>query len=158
MTDSKVDYAQYLSTGRQLLDSSEVEKCVAYLVPVLQQQEQLDGLESAKTDGLLLETMQLAGEALLELGNPQDAYPLFQKCSLADPTGERGGFEKFLWLGQLTGSREGIEFFKRGIEGLTKDVMKNGKFEPDTPEILFKRKRIADAYCGIVEIWMTDLW
>lgn len=158
MTDNSLDYASILVKGRQFLDNGEAQECAEFIVPILRHQESLDGFESAKSNGLLLEAVQLGGEALLELGNPQDAYQLLEKAVEADPTGERGGVEKFLWMGQLIGGRTGLTHYETGISILRRAINDFGNQRFNTNDVRFKRKKIADALCGMIEIWMTDLW
>lgn len=155
---NEIDFADVLVQGRQLLDNSEASQCVEFLVPILQQQESLNDFENAAQSDSLLEVMQLGGEALLELGNPQDAYKLLEKAVQFDPQGERGGSEKFLWMGQLAGDRLGLQYYEKGIDILKKQINQAGNHKLNTDEVKFKRKKISDALCGMVEIWMTDLW
>lgn len=157
MSDT-IDYQTAVIKGREFLDTNDTEACLKYILPILEKQNQIDEFQSAETNNLLIETLQIAGEALLEQGNPQEAYSLLQKAAAADPTGEKGGFEKFLWLGQLTGSREGLEFYQKGIDCLKRDINQAGTARIDTSEIRFKRKKLSDAFCAMIEIWMTDLW
>lgn len=154
---NEIDFADVLVQGRQLLDNSEASQCVEFLVPILQQQESLNDFENAAQSDSLLEVMQLGGEALLELGNPQDAYKLLEKAVQFDPQGERGGSEKFLWMGQLAGDRLGLQYYEKGIDILKKQINQAGNHKLNTDEVKFKRKKISDALCGMVEIWMTDL-
>lgn len=153
-----VDYATILAKGREFLDNSEAPQCVELIVPILQQQESLDGFESARSNNELLELIQMGGEALLELGNPQDAYQLLEKAVQFDTNGERGGSEKFLWMGQLAGDRPGLQYYEKGIEILKRQINDAGRHRLNTDDVRFKRKKISDALCGMVEIWMTDLW
>lgn len=158
MTNNQpIDYTSALAAGREHLDNSDVAACLALLVPLLKQQESQDGFASAGTNKQLLETMQLAGEAFLEHGDTQEAYSLLQVAASADPTGAAGGIEKFLWLGQLTGGREGISYYELGVNGLKREISNAGN-NVNTPDMAFKRKKLSDAFCGVIEIWMTDLW
>lgn len=110
---------------------------------------------------------QLMGEALLEIGEPEQAYEYLKSAADADPTGARGGFEKFLWLGQLVGGRTGIDWYERGISGLQQDIAEDeeslvkgdlGRVEEETRKaVAYKRRKLCETLCGIVEIWMTDL-
>lgn len=96
---------------------------------------------------------------------------------------EGGGAEKFLWLAQLAeeGGRESVEWFERGcavlrrrIAGLEAvvqesiedtgtvydyDSRKLNEIEniPLTDAIEEKKRKLAEALCGIIEIYMTDL-
>ena len=96
---------------------------------------------------------------------------------------EGGGPEKYLWLAQLSeeGGRESVEWFERGCAVLRRqiaslkttvqesnedtgavydyDSRKLNEIEniPLTSAIEEKKRKLAEALCGIVEIYMTDL-
>lgn len=84
-----------------------------------------------------------------------------------------GGAEKFLWLAQLCeeGGLESVRWFDRGVDCLKRQLSDlegqlerrrglgagNGVVEELEAEIEEKRGKCADALCGIVEVYMTDL-
>lgn len=147
----EISLESLLSQGREFLDSAEPQQTIDLLTPIaLEQQNNPD----------LLPLYQLLGEAFLESGIPKEAYELFKTCAKLDPLGKEGGIEKFLWLGQLTGDREGESWYEKGIEGLKQDLNSLNQ-KPTTPqvsqEIELKKRKLCEALCGIIEIWMTDL-
>lgn len=64
--------------------------------------------------------------------------------------------EKYLWLAQLSeeGGEESVGWFEKGAEILRRDVGDSSLSEEAKEE---KRKKLAGALCGIIEIYMTDL-
>lgn len=148
---TEVSLEDILTQGRQLLDVAESQQCIDLLAPIaLDQPDQPE----------LLPLYQMLGEAFLEVGNPKDAYELLMVCANFDPQGEEGGFEKFLWLGQLTGGREGESWYEKGINGLKSNISKLTeaiKTPKTAEELKLQKQKLCEALCGIVEIWMTDL-
>lgn len=148
--NTEVSFGEVITQGRQYLDSSDPQECIQLLAPIA-----LDKPGQQE----LLPLYQLLGEAFLESGNPKDAYDLFKSCAELDPEGALGGIEKFLWLGQLTGGREGESWFEKGIQGLRQDITKlTAEGDKKQDELKLKKLKLCEALCGIVEIWMTDLW
>lgn len=120
-----------------------------------------------------LPALVLLGETYLELGDPASATDVFLKAVELDPDGvvtedEGGGAEKFFWLAQLCeeGGEESIGWFQKGVDVLERDI---GALEPLVEESMKeeavaaklkleeKRRKLAAALCGMVEVWMTDL-
>lgn len=151
--EAQVSLEEALERGRRFLDSSEPQECIQLLAPV--------ALERPN-EAELLPLYQLLGEAFLELGSPKEAYDLFTSCAELDSDGQQGGIEKFLWLGQLTGGREGENWYQKGIQGLRQSIatLTSGLGQSDKikTDLKFKTQKLCEALCGIVEIWMTDLW
>ncbi|KAF5100155.1 hypothetical protein D0Z00_001362 [Geotrichum galactomycetum] len=149
MSDPATLYAQ----GREFLDSSSPLECIGLLTPLLGQQNE------AQPEYLAV--YQLLGEAFLEAGDPQNAYELFSTCAQLDADGLQGGIEKFLWLGQLTGGRDGEVWYEKGIKGLKTEInnltSSNNNTSSIEEELKLKKVKLCEALCGMVEIWMTDL-
>jgi len=98
---------------------------------------------------------------------------VFLKAVELDPDGavtedEGGGAEKFFWLAQLCdeGGEESLGWFQKGVEVLERDIVAlellasdDMKDEATTPNVQLeeKRRKLAAALCGMVEVWMTDL-
>ncbi|MCJ1248365.1 hypothetical protein MMC30_005582 [Trapelia coarctata] len=120
-----------------------------------------------------LPALTLLGEIYLELGDPASATDVFLKTVELDPDGtiledEGGGAEKFFWLAQLCeeGGEESIGWFEKGVEVLERDVaaleplaVESLKDEAITAKVKLeeKKRKLAAALCGMVEVWMTDL-
>jgi tetratricopeptide (TPR) repeat protein len=119
-----------------------------------------------------LHALNLLGEIHVELGEVDAAREYFLAAVTIDEDGEvdeevGGGPEKFLWLAQLSeeGGRDSVMWFERGastlrtqIQGLLESASKSGKAEALLEKLLEeKRRKLATALCGIVEVYMTDL-
>ena len=119
-----------------------------------------------------LPALNLLGEISVELGAVEAARGYFLKAVSLDPTGSvpeatGGGAEKFLWLAQLCeeGGKESVMWFEKGINSLQAEIatLAGGDIAEglDTDAILLmrleKKKKLANALCGVVEIYMTDL-
>lgn len=130
-------------------------------------QQALDLLRSSSVPALEESpVLNLIAEINLELGDIDAARQSFLTAASLEPTGSKeellgGGAEKFLWLAQLSeeGGREsvgwfekGISVLKRAIDGLQQSV------GPETASLLKEKKlKLANALCGVVEVYMTDL-
>lgn len=109
----------------------------------------------------------LIAEIHVELGDVDAAREYFLRAVDLDPEGEvpeaeGGGAEKFLWLAQLCedGGAESVGWFTRGATVLRREI---GALEADEarPDLQLtaqeKRRKLANALCGVVEVYMTDL-
>jgi tetratricopeptide (TPR) repeat protein len=119
-----------------------------------------------------LPALNLLGEVHVELGEVDAAREYFLAAVTIDDDGEvdeemGGGPEKFLWLAQLSeeGGKESVMWFEKGastirtqIRGLLESASKSGKAGALLEKLLEeKRRRLATALCGIVDVYMTDL-
>ena len=118
-----------------------------------------------------LPTLNLLGEISVELGDGEGAKGYFEKAVELDPDDEvpeamGGGAEKFLWLAQLCeeGGRQSVEWFERGARALQAELAALGggvfaELDEETLPIMRmeKKRKLANALCGIVEVYMTDL-
>lgn len=146
-----------LDQAQQLLIQSEPEQCVALLQAAFNNNGNSDSAAASIID---VQGMHLLGNALLDLGEAQQAYPVFLQCANIDPTGTVGGFDKFLWLGQLTGGTDGVEWYSKGVQGIEIELARiasSSNGSPDSVLQLALKRKIAEALCGIIEIYMTDL-
>ncbi|KAK9460339.1 uncharacterized protein V1516DRAFT_696132 [Lipomyces oligophaga] len=144
---------EVLVLARDLLRQRNPLEALILLNPVLQ-----DDPED-------LETLQTVAEAHLEASGMPDitdgqqhtenAYKLFTHAAALD-SGKtaKAGYDKYLWLGQLSGGQDAVMWFRKGCEGLRQDLSKE-----DIPDIerAGLRKKLCDALCASIEIWMTDL-
>ncbi|KAI9763397.1 MAG: hypothetical protein M1835_007821, partial [Candelina submexicana] len=108
----------------------------------------------------------LIGEINLDLGDIDSARQSFLAAASLESTGTEeellgGGAEKFLWLAQICegGGRESVEWFQKGASVLRMEIGKlERSTESTTARLLDERKaKLADALCGVVEVYMTDL-
>lgn len=107
-----------------------------------------------------LPALNLLAEINLELGDADEARTYFLQAASLDPDGttpeaDGGGAEKFLWLAQLSeeGGHDSVHWFEKGAEILRRDT----STLLDESLLLEKRKKLAGALCGIIELYMTDL-
>ncbi|KAI9104544.1 hypothetical protein DFS34DRAFT_199994 [Phlyctochytrium arcticum] len=63
------------------------------------------------------------------------------------------GYPKFLYLGQMSGGKEALEYYQRGMEVLEHQI-KAGGISQDEESAL--RRRASEALCSMTEIYMTD--
>ncbi|KAI5209762.1 hypothetical protein E4T42_03875 [Aureobasidium subglaciale] len=121
-----------------------------------------------QTPNAVLPALNLLGEISIELGDADAARDYFMQAVEADPEGAipeavGGGAEKFLWMAQLCeeGGAASVAWFERGAKVLKREI---GELEAvqerdETAEVLLEEKRgkLANALCGVVEVYMTDL-
>ncbi|KAF2866705.1 TPR domain-containing protein [Massariosphaeria phaeospora] len=110
-----------------------------------------------------LPALNLLGEINVELGDPDAAREVFTAAVALDEEGINDGAEKFLWLAQLNdeGGAESVRWFEKGVEVLKREIGElEGKIvkKAETTELLEeKRQKMANALCGVAEVYMTDL-
>ncbi|KAK3109334.1 hypothetical protein LTR53_017528, partial [Teratosphaeriaceae sp. CCFEE 6253] len=118
-----------------------------------------------------LPALNLLGEICVELGDGDTARDYFTQAVALDPHGEipealGGGAEKFLWLAQLCdeGGQASVGWFERGVKALQVEIagIESGQVQGlDEVALLMlrveKKRKLANALCGIVEVYMTDL-
>ncbi|KAG0649998.1 putative assembly chaperone of rpl4 [Hyphodiscus hymeniophilus] len=115
-----------------------------------------------------LPALNLLGEIHVELGEPHAARRYFVQAAAIDKDGAigediGGGAEKFLWLAQLSeeGGKDSVGWFERGAMSLRMQIqglLGRKSLEIDEQASLEeKRRKLAVALCGIVEVYMTDL-
>ncbi|KAK5108589.1 hypothetical protein LTR62_008165 [Meristemomyces frigidus] len=118
-----------------------------------------------------LPAVNLLGEINIELGAVDEARIYFEEAVKLDPEGKvpesmGGGAEKFLWLAQLSeeGGKVSVEWFEKGVLALQHEIatIENGQISGMDEEALLmlrveKKRKLANALCGIVEVYMTDL-
>lgn len=116
-----------------------------------------------------LPALNLLGEINIELGDVDAARRYFMLAVTADPDGAipealGGGSEKFLWLAQLSeeGGADSVKWFEKGVGVLKReisDLESSGKEDDEDVEagLEEKRRKVANALCGVVEVYMTDL-
>ncbi|BDD58461.1 hypothetical protein MPDQ_003414 [Monascus purpureus] len=113
-----------------------------------------------------LAALNLAAEIYVELGDIDTARAHFLRAVQLDPTGtipesQGGGAEKFLWLAQLSekGGSDSVQWFEKGVSALRQTIQNlEGSGRPeDVAETEEKKRKLANALCGVAEIYMTDL-
>lgn len=110
--------------------------------------------------------LNLVAEIYVELGEIDAARQNFLHATQLDPDGtipesEGGGAEKFLWLAQLSedGGADSVAWYEMGVSALRHVIQLLEQNGEDGKASLLeeKRKKLAVALCGVVEIYMTDL-
>ncbi|KKA18053.1 TPR domain protein [Rasamsonia emersonii CBS 393.64] len=108
----------------------------------------------------------LIGEIYVELGEIDAARQNFLRAVELDPEGmipesEGGGAEKFLWLAQLSeqGGVDSVRWYEKGVATLRRIIQSLEQSNNPEDAVLLeeKRKKLANALCAVVEIYMTDL-
>lgn len=113
-----------------------------------------------------LPAVNLIGEIYVELGDIDAARQTFLHVVQIDPEGtipesQGGGAEKFLWLAQLSeqGGADSVGWYEKGVGALRKIIqsLEQSTQPEDAALCEEKRRKLATALCGVVEIYMTDL-
>ena len=162
-----LDPAALLAQATALVQTGQPDAAL----PIAQRALALLQPASSDPTHLSLPALSLLGEIFLELGDPASAATTFLQAVSLDPDGhvpenEGGGVEKFLWLAQLCeeGGEESIRWFEKGTEILERDIadleaqmVTKPKEEENKVLLEEKKRKLAAALCGMVEVWMTDL-
>lgn len=136
--------------------------------------EKLLALLPPSNPSLALPALNLLGDINVELGQPGEARAYFLKAAAIDPDGSipealGGGAEKFLWLAQLCeqGGAESVSWFEKGVTSLKGEIaaleaqdarkMSDDEKAMQQQNLDEKRGKLAEALCGVVEVYMTDL-
>jgi tetratricopeptide (TPR) repeat protein len=115
-----------------------------------------------------LPALNLLGEIHVELGDIETARQYFLQAASIDEDGTAGediggGAEKFLWLAQLSedGGQDSVDWFEKGATSLRIQIqalLDRKKSDAEVEAVLLeKRRKLAVALCGVVEVYMTDL-
>jgi tetratricopeptide (TPR) repeat protein len=137
----------------------------------LQQAQKLYELVQNRSITEALPALNLLGEISVELGAVEEARVYFEEAVKLDPLGTVGGAladgaEKFLWLAQLAeeGGKASVTWFEKGAQALMNEIaaLESGQaIDLDEEALLLlrveKKRKLANALCGLVEVYMTDL-
>lgn len=123
-----------ITQAREFIDNNQPEEALALLSPALHDNQ--DNVEF----------LQIFGEVLLEVNELEQAYEILMRSVELDKNGDKG-IEKFLYLGQIIGGREGIEYLDVALRKLDSLDVKDDKITQKLNEGIFAK----------IEIWMTDL-
>lgn len=137
----------------------------------LQQAQKLYQLVQNRSITEALPALNLLGEISVELGEVEAARGYFEEAVKLDPLGTVGGAladgaEKFLWLAQLAeeGGKQSVMWYEKGAQALMNEIAALESGQPialDEEALLLvrveKKRKLANALCGIVEVYMTDL-
>ncbi|KZF22315.1 TPR-like protein [Xylona heveae TC161] len=153
-----------LEQATALLQIGQPEDALPFAERALQLLQPDDGDVSPAA---VLPALDLVAEINIELGNIDTARELFLTAASLDPEGLvpqplGGGAEKFLWLAQLCeqGGAESVVWFEKGAAVLRREIgelEKHGHGADVELEVEEKKGKLANALCGIAEVYMTDL-
>ncbi|ANZ74648.1 BA75_01585T0 [Komagataella pastoris] len=133
--------------------------------------EALEFLESyAKGNEQNSKFLSILGETYLEISDLDQAYDLLNKACRLDQNAEEG-VEKFLYLGQMIGGKDGEELLTIGINRLTdqlETLSNDANTDSNIKELLklhgdkykvakYLVTKLDQALFVLIEIWMTDL-
>lgn len=153
---------QLLAEAAELLEISEPQAALKVALKALKQLRQTANATER------LPALALLGETSLQLGDIDSARAYFVEAADTDKDGEipeerGGGPEKFFWLAQLSeeGGLDSVKWYEKGANVLRKQiavaVAQAGEDEDLDPSLHEKRVKLANALCGIAEVYMTDL-
>ncbi|KAK4540586.1 hypothetical protein LTR36_009116 [Oleoguttula mirabilis] len=155
---------QLYASAIDLVEQSQPEQALKQAKKLWQQVQNRSASEA-------LPALNLLGEISVELGDVDAARGYFEQAVVLDPEGKvpetmGGGAEKFLWLAQLSeeGGKSSVEWFEKGAIALQTEIeaLEHGRVPGVDEEALLmmrveKKRKLANALCGIVEVYMTDL-
>ncbi|KAK3669503.1 hypothetical protein LTR78_010604 [Recurvomyces mirabilis] len=155
---------QLYATALDLLEQSSPDEA-------LKKAEQLWKQVQNSSVAEALPALNLLGEINVELGAIDEARIYFEEAVKLDPDGKvpesmGGGAEKFLWLAQLCeeGGQVSVQWFEMGVTALQHEIaaVEGGQMNGLDEEALLmlrveKKRKLANALCGMVEVYMTDL-
>lgn len=144
--------------ARALLQSSQEQLALELLAPAAKQSPE---------NPILLEVF---GQALLEVNDVESAYDVLVKAVELDPEADHG-VDKFLYLGQIIGGRDGCQYLDVAHAKLHTQLQKVANNSQDdallvelakqytTSELLsqYLIKKLNQGIFAEIEIWMTDL-
>ena len=185
-TDAHVNSATSKSSGRSiedllteaatLLEQSQPDDALPLAEEALRRlQAEREAASPPAIDQLLLLAAQekptlptalaLTAEIHLALGEASSARNRFQQAVQIDPDGALISADPWLWLAQLCeeGGSESIQYFERGCDVLRTEIetLEDSKPDSDDEEAMQiqeeRRAKLADALCGMAEVYMTDL-
>lgn len=150
---------QIIATARALLQSSQEEKAVELLAPEIDKNQDCVPL------------LEIYGETLLEVNDVETAYNVFMKAVELDPEAAQG-VQKFLYLGQIIGGQDGIQYINVGLNKLQDQLEKVQQNAGDDDLVLVELakvyttgdalaahliKKMNQGLFAEIEMWMTDL-
>ena len=152
---------QLLAEAASLLEISEPEEALKLGHKALKLLRKRPDLEDR------LPALNLLGEVSVGLGDIDAARAYFLEAAEIDADGvlsdsHGGGAEKFFWLAQLSeeGGLDSVKWYGKGADVLRQQIASSlsQSDDEDFDQIIQeKRVKLANALCGIAEVYMTDL-
>ena len=137
---------EIISQARAFLETSQPEKALDLLYPYIE--SQIDSIPY----------LSILGETYLENNELEKAYQILTRGCELDPNANEG-FEKFLYLGQIIGGQDGINYINIAINKLQSLLLLEEEEEEknDSSKKSFFINKLNLAIFAEIEIWMTDL-
>ncbi|BHF84566.1 hypothetical protein SprV_0902771700 [Sparganum proliferum] len=128
--------------------------------------------EAAEHLSMTLQCLQSSAFILLELGRAGEAQKLLHRAVSLSPD---EGFEKYMYLAQLSEKKDAVDLYLRGISVVNAAIEKAPDVAPQVATATAKgdeeavetspppptkselKRALSNAYCAIAEIYMTDL-
>ncbi|KAJ1796814.1 hypothetical protein LPJ75_007172, partial [Coemansia sp. RSA 2598] len=129
---------QLLEKTKELMDDNKYDSAFKLVVKALEK------------DGNNTQTLLLAAIIQLESGEIELATSCLLRCVGISP--ERG-FEKYMYLGQLSVELEAIKYFQLGINAMQRDL---DELPQDSEPAAVLRRKMAEAFVAMTEIYLTD--
>lgn len=132
---------------------SQMESCMNELQ--YEQAKEL-GEKALKMEPENMKVLDLLSGLLLEMGDAANAFELLQKVVHLEPD---QGFRKYLSLGQLTGGKESLAYYDKGVHILCNLLQAQQTPAAATAEEQSEtslKRALSSAYCAMAEIYMTD--
>ena len=175
-TSSNRSIEDLLTEAASLLEQSQPESALPLAEEALRRLETernaapeptIDDLLQLAAHGkpILPTALTVAAEVHLALGDASSARTCFQRAVQIDPDGALVSADPWLWLAQVSeeGGKESILCFEKGCEVLRNEIEVLQDSLPESADegvgkILDERRaKLADALCGMAEVYMTDL-
>lgn len=170
---SQTSTEDLLTQATNLLEQSQPELALPLVDEALKRLEaehrldqDIDELLQTAAEGkqTFPQALVLGANVNLALGDSETARIQFQKATSIDPDGALISAEPWLWLSQLCerGGKESIQYFEKGVEVLRNQIEALTESESMEDEhtqqvVDDRRAKLAEALCGMTEVYMTDL-
>ncbi|KAI3406033.2 hypothetical protein KGF56_001252 [Candida oxycetoniae] len=151
--------SEVISQARAFLATSQPEKALELLS---------SHIGSDKNSSSSPELLSIFGETLLENNQLEEAYQVLTTACQLDPEAKQGA-EKYLYLGQIIGGRDGLNYINTGLNKLNEylaevqggecsnQIIKDSGYESLTEYQKWLLKKLNSGIFASIEIWMTDL-
>ncbi|DAZ92683.1 TPA: hypothetical protein N0F65_003478 [Lagenidium giganteum] len=131
---------ELIAKAEQLVDQCQPDLAVQFYEKALLQQPNNTAL------------LDVVGELLTEINNPERALAAFQKSIELAPAENPC---KWFYAAQLVPGEEAEKYTNEGIKHSLNELQ--ALAHPQSSEALVIKKQICDAYCALGELYMTDL-
>ncbi|EMG46098.1 hypothetical protein G210_3670 [Candida maltosa Xu316] len=133
---------EIIPQARAFLSTSQPEKALEILLPFLESEKET------------VEYLSILGETFLENNELEKAYETLSRACELDPECDKG-FEKFLYLGQIIGGEDGLNYINIALNKLS--TLLNSEDNTKQHDKSFIINKLNSGIFSEIEIWMTDL-